>query len=95
MFSIRDLTSAYKKLFGMSEKGSLLVAIVDEGRVNCMSSIVLLLEEQGIPFTRLLRIPGTDDDHGRIYIRLNTFKIAKVNKLLVEAGFTLIKPEKL
>lgn len=95
MFSIRDLTGAYKKLFGMSEKGSILVAIEDEGRINCMSSIVLLLEEQGVPFTRLIRIPATEDEGGRIYLRINTFKIAKVHKLLQEAGFTLIKPDKL
>lgn len=95
MFSIRDLTGAYKKLFGMSEKGSILVAIEDEGRINCMSSIVLLLEEQGVPFTRLIRIPAIDDQGGRIYLRINTFKIAKVHKLLQEAGFTLIKPDQL
>ena len=93
MFSIRDLTGAYKKLFGMSEKGSILVAIKDEGRINCMSSIVLLLEEQGVPFTRLIRIPACGDEGGRIYLRINTFKIAKVHKLLQEAGFTLIKPD--
>lgn len=95
MFSIRDLTSAYKKLFGMAEKGSVLIAVEDKGNENCMSSILVLLEQQQIPVTRLIRIPGTEQENGRIYMRINTFKISKVNKLLADAGFTLIKPEHL
>ncbi len=93
MFSIRDMTAAYKKLFGMAEKGSVLIVIEDEGRVNCMSSIVLLLEEFGIPFTRLLRLPAEAEQKGRIYLRLNTFNMAKVNTILQNAGFRLLKPE--
>lgn len=93
MFSIRDLTSAYKKLFGMAEKGSVLIAIEDEGKGNCLSSIMVLLEEKEIPVTRLIRIPTTEQEKGRIYMRINTFKISKVNKLLHDGGYTLIKPE--
>lgn len=97
MFSIRDLAAAYKKLFGMSEKGSVLIAIEDEGGLNCMSSLVLLLEEQKIPFTRLLRIPASEETEGghraKIYLRVNTYNVAKVNKSLQDAGFTLVKPK--
>ena len=136
IFSSRDLLAAYKELFGVGEKGSVLLAIEDDGqgrpnaagamdggsgdgqgrpdaagamdggsgdgqgrpnaagamdggsgdgRKGLMTRIVTLLEQHDIPFTRLLRI--YDEENGnRIYLRLNTFKIAKVVNLLREAG---------
>ncbi len=93
MFSIRDLTSAYRKLFGMAEKGSVLIAIEDEGQPDCMTKIVTLLEQKQIPLTRIIRMAGDDNHNGRIYMRLNTYNVNKVQKLFKDAGFTLIKPE--
>ncbi|MBE0584253.1 MAG: CBS domain-containing protein, partial [Desulfofustis sp.] len=34
IFSMRDLTAAYKKLFGAAEKGSSLIAVLDEGKTT-------------------------------------------------------------
>jgi len=85
IFSSRDLLAAYKELFGVGEKGSVLLGIEDDGQKGLMTRIVTLLEQHEIPFTRLLRIQ--DIEHGnRIYLRLNTYKIASVVALLREAG---------
>ena len=119
ILSSRDLLAAYKVLFGVGEKGSVLLGIEDEGGSSdgqgwpnaaeareggsgdgqgwpnaagareggsgLMTRIVTLLEEHDIPFTRLLRID--DEENGnRIYLRLNTYKIASVVNLLREAG---------
>lgn len=85
IFSSRDLLTAYKKLFGVGEKGSVLLGIEDDGQSSLMTRIVTLLEHHDIPFTRLLRIH--DEEYGnRIYLRLNTFRIASVVTLLREAG---------
>ncbi len=70
---------------GAGEKGSVLLGIEDDGQDNLMTRIVTLLEHHDIPFTRLLRVH--DEEYGsRIYLRLNTFKIALVLSLLREAG---------
>ncbi len=102
ILSSRDLLAAYKELFGIGEKGSVLLAIEDDGQGRpksagardggsgdgqrgLMTRIVTLLEQHDIPVTRLLRI--YDEENGnRIYLRLNTFKIAQVVNLLREAG---------
>ncbi len=102
IFSSGDLLAAYKELFGVGEKGSVLLGIEDDdqgrsnsagardggsgdGQSSLMTRIVTLLEQHEIPFTRLLRIH--DEEHGnRIYLRLNTYKIASVINLLREAG---------
>lgn len=111
IFSIRDLLAAYKGLFGVGEKGSVLLGIEDDGQSSdgqgwpnaagaragvspssrlpggssLMTRIVTVLEQHEIPFTRLLRIQ--DEEHGnRIYLRLNTCKIASVVSLLRDAG---------
>ena len=88
VFSIRDLTTAYKNLFGVGEKGSILIGIIDDGSPGIMTRIVTILEEQHIPFTRLLRVP---DKRGgtTIFLRINTFKVAKVYTLLEEAGLSI------
>lgn len=90
MFSVSDLTTAYKNLFGVAEKGSVLIALEDDGQANSMSRIVTLLEQHDIACTRLIRMPR--GGAARIYLRVNTFKLAAVHKLLQNAGFILIKP---
>jgi acetoin utilization protein AcuB len=85
IFSSHDLLASYKELFGVGEKGSVLLGVEDDGQKGLMTRIVTLLEQHEIPFTRLLRIE--DAEHGnRIYLRLNTFKIAAVLALLREEG---------
>ena len=85
IFSSRDLLAAYKGLFGVGEKGSVLLGIEDDGEHGLMTRIVTLLEQHETPFTRLLRIE--DEEHGnRIYLRLNTCRIASVVSLLRDAG---------
>ena len=91
IFSMRDLTAAYKKLFGVAEKGSTLIAILDDGKSNSLSRIVTLLEENNIQCTRLIKI-GQETGFDRIYLRVNTYKISDVHKLLQDNGFTLLKP---
>lgn len=83
IFSSRDLLVAYKELFGVGEKGSVLLEIDDDGQPGLMTRIVTVLEHNEVPFTRLLRIE--DSEHGnRIYLRINTFRIAAVLALLRE-----------
>ncbi len=90
IFSIRDLNAAYRTLFGVGEKGAVLIGIVDDGSNNIMTRLVIFLEEEKIPFTRVLRI--YDKQAGdTIYIRINTFKIAAVLDLLEENGFSVKK----
>jgi len=85
IFSSRDLLTAYKELFGVGEKGSVLLGIEDDGEKGLLTRIVNLLEQHDIPFTRLLRFQDVENGN-RIYLRLNTYKIASVVNLLREAG---------
>ena len=91
MFSVGDLTAAYKKLFGVAEKGSVLISLEDDGQANSMSRILTLLEQHDVTCTRLIRMPE-QGGVSRIYLRLNTFRLVAVHKLLQNAGFTLLKP---
>lgn len=91
MFSIRDLTAAYKALFGVSDKGSVLIGIADTGEVGIMASIVNILEQNGITFTRLIRMKD-EEGKGSIYLRINTFRLASVYSLLEQNGLAIIKP---
>jgi acetoin utilization protein AcuB len=85
IFSSRDLLAAYKELFGVGGKGSVLLGIEDDGEKGLLTRIVNLLEQHDIPFTRLLRFQDIENGN-RIYLRLNTYKTASVINLLREAG---------
>ncbi len=89
VFSIRDLLGAYKELFGVSEKGSVLITIIDEGQDGILQNIISLLEKEQVPFTRLMRV-GNREEEKRIYLRVNTFKLAAIYTLLEEAGIKVI-----
>ncbi len=92
IFSMRDLTAAYKKLFGAAEKGSSLIAVLDEGKTGkSLSRIATLLEENDVQCTRLIKI-AQESGFDRIYMRVNTYKVSNVHKLLQDHGFTLLKP---
>jgi acetoin utilization protein AcuB len=90
IFSLRDLNAAYRTLFGVGEKGAILIGIHDDGSPTIMTRIVTLLEKEKIPFTRVLRIPDRQTGD-TIYLRINTFKIAAVLELLEENGFFVKK----
>lgn len=92
IFSMRDLTAAYKKLFGASEIGSSLIAVLDETKNhNSLSRIASLLEENDVQCTRLIKI-GQRNGFDRIYMRVSSFKVGSVYKHLQDSGFTLLKP---
>ncbi|CAG37559.1 CBS domain-containing protein [Desulfotalea psychrophila] len=91
MFSIRDLIAAYKNLFGVADKGSALIGIADSGEIGIMGTIVNILEKNGIAFTRLIRMPASDTE-AKIYVRINTYRLAIVYKLLEQDGLTVLRP---
>lgn len=97
IFSIRDLIRAYKRIFGLAEKGSSLIAVKDNGKVNVLARVVKVLEQKGIPFTRLSRTKLTGDEKSPviIYIRVQTYNIRAVHSALASAGFELVEPEPL
>ena len=97
IFSMRDLIRAYKRIFGLAEKGSSLVTIKDDGKPNVLARIVKILEQKGIPFTRLSRTKLTEDEKSPVivYIRVQTYNISAVHSILVSAGFELVDPEPL
>lgn len=90
IFSVSDLNAAYRILFGVGEKGAVLIGILDDGSPTIMTKLVTLLEHERIPVTRVLRIH--DNDTGdTIYLRVNTFKIAALLALLEDNGFQIKK----
>ncbi len=91
MFSMRDLMTAYRKLFGVDDKGSLLVGIEDDGRETIMSEIVVMFEENSISLTRLIRLKQGREG-AQIYMRINTRNPGLVRKLLVRSGFNIFVP---
>lgn len=88
IFSVRDLTRAYKKIFGVGEKGSTLIGVKDDGSDDCGSRMMTVLENNGLQVTRLVQFANSGGDDV-VYLRLNTFKIASVISLLKNAGFEM------
>ena len=92
IFSMRDLTAAYKKLFGSATAGSSLIAVLDETKNHdSLSRIASILEENNVQCTRLIKI-GQISGFDRIYMRVESTKVANVHKHLQDSGFTLLKP---
>ena len=91
IFSILDLTAAYRKLFGVAEEGSVLVGVEDDGRDNILSEIVVLLEQNGVLLTRLIRLVEKHEVT-KIFMRVNSRKPIKVYKLLRSRGFVFLQP---
>ncbi|MDZ7641674.1 MAG: CBS domain-containing protein [Desulfurivibrio sp.] len=87
IFSIRDLISAYRQLFGLGEWGSAMLALQDDGQPRPLSRLCAALEQADIHFHRLLRATGP---HGEkiIYLRVNTYNLPAVRKSLAAAGFS-------
>jgi acetoin utilization protein AcuB len=93
VFSTADLMNAYRDLFGLGEKGSVLVSIEDSDDPQAMSKLVQVMEEKQIHFTRLVRTDGTSKSKPMIFLRIKTYNVRSVYKALEAAGFTIHVPE--
>lgn len=90
IFSILDLTAAYRRLFGMAEKGSVLLGVEDDGREHILSELVTLLEKNDIVLTRLIRLDDGQEG-GKIYMRINSHHPEEVIQLLKMQDFSLLQ----
>jgi acetoin utilization protein AcuB len=93
MFSMRDLMAAYRRLFGLGERGSAMIVVEHDGKRKPLSRIAKVLEEHNIRFTRLIRTEAEESMPERIYLRVNTYNISAVHQALGEAGFSVVLPE--
>lgn len=93
MFSMRDLMAAYRRLFGLGERGSAMIVVEHDGKRKPLSRIAKVLEEHNIRFTRLIRTEPEKNMPERIYLRVNTYNISAVHQALGEAGFAVVLPE--
>ena len=93
VFTTADLMNAYRDLFGLGEKGSVLVSIEDTDDPQAMSKLVKVMEEMQIHFTRLVRTDGTGKSKPMIFLRIKTYNVRSVYKALEAAGFTIHVPE--
>jgi acetoin utilization protein AcuB len=92
ILSYNDLLKAWRSLFGLGEKGSVLLSI-EAGEVpRSLSALVKVLEELGVQFTRLIRTDGTGLGPAMIYLRINTFNLHAVRKAVEKAGFKVHQP---
>ena len=73
VFTTADLMNAYRELFGLGAKGSVLVSIEDNGDPKALSRLVKIMEEKQIQFTRLVRAEGNQKRKAMIYLRRNNF----------------------
>lgn len=94
VFTTADLMNAYRSLFGLGAKGSVLVSIEDNQDPQALSKLVRIMEEKQVQFTRLVRAEGTDKRKAMIYLRINTYNIRSVHKALEAGGFVVHVPEK-
>jgi len=93
MFSMRDLMAAYRRLFGLGERGSAMIVVEHDGRRKPLSRIAKVLEEHEIRFTRLISTEAEKEAPERIYLRVSTYNISAVHHALAEAGFAVVLPE--
>jgi len=93
ILSSNDLLKAWRSLFGLGEKGSVLIAIELSSEVRFLSRLVALLEELDVPFTRLVRTDGSGREPAMLYLRINTYNIRAVHKVIEKAGFKLHQPD--
>ena len=93
VFSVQDLMKAYKKLYGIGDRGSALIAVVDDGNPKPLTRIVRVLEEREIRFSRLTRVHGEEGQKDTIYLRVHTFNLNNVHKALKEIGMAIMVPD--
>lgn len=91
VFSVEDLMTAYRKLYGVGERGSAFIAVEDDGLPKPLTRIVRILEEREVRFSRLTRI---EDNEGKniIYLRVHTFNVNAVHKAIQEIGMSIMVP---
>lgn len=89
LFSVRDLIVAYTTLFGLGERGSVLVGVMDDGKPRPLTRIVHTLEEHDIHFSRVVRSKSilSGQQIQTIFIRVNTMNLRAVHRALEDAGF--------
>ena len=92
IFSLDDLTRAYRSLFGLGEKGSVLIAIENQTDSPSLSRLVQVLEEHNVLFTRLVCSDGKGKEPAMIYLRINTCNIPAVHRAVEKAGFIVHVP---
>lgn len=93
IFSMRDLVAAYRRLFGLGERGSAMIVVEHDGKRKPLSRIAKVLEEHNLRFTRLIRTEAEETMPERIYLRVNTYNLSAVHQALAEAGFAVVLPE--
>jgi len=94
VFTTADLMNAYRCLFGLGEKGSVLISIEDSGDPQAMSKLVRVMEEKQVSFTRLVRTGGgICKGKPMIFLRINTYNVRSVHRALEAEGFTIHVPE--
>jgi acetoin utilization protein AcuB len=93
VFSVQDLMKAYKRLYGIGDRGSALIAVVDDGNPKPLTRIVRVLEEREIRFSRLTRVHGAEGQKDTIYLRVHTFNLNNVHKALKEIGMVIMVPD--
>jgi acetoin utilization protein AcuB len=91
IFSLLDLTAAYRKLFGIAEEGSILVGVEDDGREHILSELVTLLDQNDILLTRLIRLVEKKG-MAKIFMRITSLRPPEVFKLLKSKRFVLLEP---
>ncbi len=92
IMSFNDVMKAWRSLFGLGEKGSVLVAIEVTESSRSLNRLVKVLEETGVNFTRLIRTDGSGIEPAMIYLRINTFNVRSVYKTIEEVGFKVHHP---
>jgi acetoin utilization protein AcuB len=92
IFSLNDMMAAYRRLFGLGEKGSVLIAIEEQSGQPPLGDLVHALERENITFTRLLRVAGQGEKSGMMYLRVNTMNIRRAHRVIEKAGFHIHVP---
>lgn len=92
ILSVRDLLTAYRQLFGLGEKGSTLIGVVDQGDPSMLTRLTGALEAGHIPFSRLIRTGEVGGHGAAIYVRVHTHNLNGVHNTLVAAGFRTVAP---
>ncbi len=93
VFSVQDLMKAYQQIYGIGERGSAFIAVKDDGNPKPLTRIVRVLEDNEIRFSRLTRVHSKDEANDIIYLRVQTFNINGVHKMLNEIGMDILMPD--
>ena len=90
IFSIRDLMRAYGSLFGLGEKGSVLITVRAGQGKNVIRHVADVLANNGVTLTRAVREENEDGTGAFLHLRVNTFNQRAVHSALKEAGIEIV-----